>query len=248
MLSNKTGFIGFSAIAVCFALSIPPALLLAETAVEWQASETFDDASWTNRWDVEGNSRTRTAGGTLLIEKKDPKQVNVSTVWFRPELPQDTAIRVRAHVLETASPNAANLNVIFHAREADGSPLRTGRSGDYKEYHRIPNYIVTFTGGFMPGWSRIRRNPGFRLLSDRSEMRSEPGRNYELLILCSGGRIRTFINGTPVHDATDPSPLPGGRLGLRTWNSTIAWDSVDIGRIIPTAPGLQQTINQQDRP
>lgn len=205
--------------------------------VEWLARETFDaDLSG---WFVEGDSDVRAEGGKLWVHRKSPEQLNQATVWFLPELPRDCIVRFRACAVEPAENNAANLNLFLHARELDGSPLKFGRSGAYKEYHQIPNYIVTFTGGIKDGWTRARRDPGFYQLS-HMELRSEVGREYDIAVILHNGRLRYYVDGKRFHDVQDPEPLPGGRFGIRTWSTDGWWDDVRFGRLLdaeePTQP------------
>jgi len=200
--------------------------------VEWLARETFDRQDWVSRWRPEGDSEVTVRDGRLCVRNLDPAEPNVATIWYRPPLPANVLVRFRAEAVPPADRNAANLNVFLHAREKDGSPLRFGRSGDYKAYHEIPNYIVTFVGGHRPGWSRARRNPGFRLLHE-ADVRSEVGREYRIAVAMKDGRLRYYVDGQRLHDVTDADPLPGGRLALRTWSTNAWWDDVEIGRILP---------------
>jgi len=202
--------------------------------VEWLARETFDRADWPSRWFVEGDSEVAARDGKLWVRKLDPKSRNVATIWYRPELPADAIVRFRAKAVEPAEENAANLNLFLHARERDGSPVRFGRSGQYKEYHAIPNYIVTLVGGCRPGWSRARRDPGFRLLHE-ADVRSEVGREYRIAVAIQGGRLRYYLDGKRLHDVADPEPLPGGRFAIRTWSTNAWWADIEFGRILPSA-------------
>jgi hypothetical protein len=197
--------------------------------VEWLAHERFDD--WPYRWFAEGNSEAKVIDGKLWIRNLDPERANVATIWFRPELPADVIVRFRTKAVPPAEQNAANLNLFLHARELDGTSLRFGRSGQYSEYHGIPNYIVTFVGGYRPGWSRARRDPGFNLL-DEADVRSEIGREYAIAVTVQEGRLRYYLDGQKVHDVQDPEPLPGGKFGIRTWSTNGWWDDVEIGRLI----------------
>jgi len=199
-------------------------------AVEWLARETFDRDDWPSRWIVEGNSEVKVADGKLCIRGLKPTMRNVATIWYRPELPANVIVRFRAQAVPPAEKNAANINLFLHAREADGAPLRFGRNGDYKEYHAIPNYIFTLTGGCRPGWSRARRDPGFNLLH-HADVRSEVGKAYRVVVTVQDGRLRYYLDGVKVHDVRDPEPLSGGRFGIRTWSTNGWWDDVEIGRI-----------------
>ena len=201
--------------------------------IETIAHEKFDDATWKERWAVEGNAVVSVADGKLFIRRKDVagSQVSVATVWYRADLPANALVTFRARAIEPADQNAANFNIILHAREADGSELRFGRSGKYDEYHKIPNYIVTFVGGAGAGWSRVRRDPGFEMLHE-VDIRSEIGREYEIVATIVDGRIRWYLDGKKIHDVRDPSPLAGGKFAIRTWSTDGWWDDVTIARIV----------------
>jgi hypothetical protein len=203
--------------------------------VEWLARESFDRDDWPARWFAEGDSEVSVRDGKLWIRGTVPEAKNVATVWYRPELPQNVLVRFRAKPVEREWDNAANLNLFLHARENDGSPVRFGRSGNYPEYHEFPNYIVTFVGGVRPGWSRARRDPGFQLLHEE-DVRAEIGAEYKIMVTVVEGRLRYYLNDKRIHDVQDPEPLPGGRFGIRTWNTDGWWDQVEFGKVLITQP------------
>nr|WP_246456490.1 DUF6250 domain-containing protein [Ruficoccus amylovorans] len=152
------------------------------------------------------------------------------TVWYDQDLPDDVIVIVDA--VTAPGNHACNLNFFLHASEAGGAPLRYTRSGAYREYHQIPNYLFTFTGGFMSGWSRARRNPGFTLIESDEKVRAEPGEHYEITLVCHQGELSFYIGDTLIHRYRDPNPLPGGRFGLRTWFSDVDYDRIRIGHIL----------------
>lgn len=181
------------------------------------------------RWVVEGNSEVQANAGRVIVRKL-PDVATTATLWYQRELPENVFIKYTTKPIPPEDENACNLNAFIHARESDGGHLKFTRSGVYKEYHQIPNYIMTFVGGVMPGWSRLRRDPGFHLVSE-SEIRSEVGKEYEIIITVLDGRIRCYINGEKIHDFTDPEPLPGGWFGIRTWSTNAWWKDVQFGEI-----------------
>jgi hypothetical protein len=184
------------------------------------ARESFSNASWRERWLVEGDGEFSLRDGRLHVATSQ------ATIWWRTPLPDDVAVTMTAAVDPPAQENAANLNLFFHARELDGSPYRFGRSPAYDEYQRIPNYIATLTGGFQDGWSRLRRDPGFELLSEDHRARSDVGRTYRIRVMIAAGRIRYWLDGKLIHDVRDPKPLPGGHFALRTWRSRVWWSDI----------------------
>jgi hypothetical protein len=197
--------------------------------VQWLSHERFD-GGWSARWAVEGDAEVKVECGKLWVQGLTPGKPN-ATVWYRPDLPKDLIVRFKAKVLPPAENNAANVNVFLNARELDGGPVKFGRSGVYTEYHSIPNYIVTLTGGVKPGWSRVRRDPGFKMLHE-ADVRSEVGKEYHIVVTVQDGRLRYYLNGRKYHDVVDPDPLPGGKFALRTWSTHAWWDDVEFGGLV----------------
>jgi hypothetical protein len=204
--------------------------------VWWEAVvksvDDFTDVNWSERWTLEGNAAVEVRDCALWVATSSDKTVEqAATLWWHEAVPADVLIEVTAEIVGPAEDNAANVNLFFHAREDDGRPYQFGRSGRYADYHQIPNYIATLTGGFQEGWARLRKNPGFTLLSEDPSERSEVGETYRLRALLAGGVIRYWINDRLVHDVTDPQALPGGHFALRTWRSRVRWSQVRISAL-----------------
>jgi|GEM_PF-1004096 Domain of Unknown Function (DUF1080). len=217
-------------------------LLAAPSSVEvdgetWQAveliHETFADETWRERWVVEGDPEAVAREGRIhVVTPREPSASDAATLWWREPLPANVLIEFTAgSTFPADETNAANLNLFVHARELDGGAYRFGRSGSYGEYHKIPNYIFTLTGGFQEGWARARRNPGFHLVSEDRTWRSEVGQSYRFRVLIAGGRLRCWIDGKQVHDFRDPDPLPDGHFALRTWRSRVWWSDVRVAAL-----------------
>lgn len=229
-------------VSACMLTSISSSALFATTdtvivsedqyEVEWIEREDFSRPDWESRWVVEGNSDVTVRDGKLWIRRSDTAPTtSVATVWYRQPLPADILVRFRAQVLPPAEENYANLNLFLHARELDGSPVKFGRSGAYKEYHMIPNYIATFVGGAAKeGWSRIRRDPGFNIISE-ADVRSKVEQEYSITATFVDDTFRYYLDGRKIHEVTDPDPLPGGSFALRTFSTDGWWDEVHIGRV-----------------
>lgn len=199
-------------------------------SVEWLRKDDFSDASWVNRWWVENQSSALWAnpgsGLEVRFDPKGPKKGGGTNLWLRADAPDRLAARI---IVSTGSSkdNHCNLNLLLRGRAGSQRGLVFGsRSGAYKELQVQPNYIITIT----PEWSRLRRDPGFTMVSE-STAHSEVGKDYELLYLVDQGRIRAWMNGQPLHDWTDKKPLPNGKFGFRTWKSDLTIHSIEIGRI-----------------
>jgi hypothetical protein len=192
-------------------------------------------------WRAEGSGEVAFNDHELLIDTI-PKRVH--TVWLSRAFTGD--VYVVFEVLVLPPRGESNVNVFLHARLTDGGDVLTANlSGDYEEYHRrCAMYIFTLTG-YDPdgrrdaagnlvtvGWSRVRKAPGFRLLSENRQMKSEVGVPYRVEIARRGARLIHAVNGTIVHDAVDSDPLPGGNLALRTFNTRLVCRALRVARIV----------------
>jgi hypothetical protein len=141
-----------------------------------------------------------------------------ATLWLKREFPANLIIEFAG---ECVAPSAGNnLNLFFCAASGDGRPLDSvPRTGEYAEYHQFPNYIFTLTAGH----TRIRRDPGFELLSELM-LGAVADHRYLVQIGKVGGRIAALIDGRLIHEVNDPTPLGAGWVGLRTWNSKVVYD------------------------
>ena len=242
-------------LSACFLLCLAlPALAGEEVKIDghrWDArplaQDDFSNDDWKSRWSLEGNATVTTRSGALEVVTAASKEVEqAATLWWNEALPQNVMVEFQAEVLPPVEDNAANVNLFLHARESDGRPYQAGRSGRYGDYHKLPNYIATLTGGFQEGWARLRRNPGFNLVSEDKGLRSEVGGQYRIRLLAANGRLLYWVNDRLVHDVTDPEPLPGGHFALRTWRSRIAFSKVrfySLHRI----PNASEPVRVKDR-
>lgn len=150
-----------------------------------------------------------------------------ATIWWRKDLPPDSLIEYKASVVPPGG-EGNNVNTFFYATGPEGEDiLAERRTGRYKEYHVIPNYLVTQTATY----SRLRRNPGFELLSETKEFFSVPGETYHVQLLKVGGDVRAVFNDRLAHQWTDPSPLTRGRLALRAWHGQSEYHWVRVWAI-----------------
>lgn len=149
------------------------------------------------------------------------------TAWCPHEMNGNLLITFQAYVL--APEDANNINLLFMATGAEGEDvMRLDLSGAYKEYHQLSNYIMTFTSGY----TRLRRNPGFNLVSENTAVKALAETEYEIAILLSENQIRCFINNIPVHAYSDEARHMRGRAALRTWHTRLWWDNFKVYRIL----------------
>jgi hypothetical protein len=176
------------------------------------------------RWRFDGRGRAWAEEGRLQM---DAGRFEV-TAWFTEEMEGDIAVTWEAQVVSAGG--ARNINLFFFARAADGGDvLSVPLTGQYSEYHRLPNYIWTLTSTH----TRLRRNPGFRLLSEDTAVVVESNHTYQLALTAEQGRIRCYLDGRLIHDATDAAPHRKGKLAFRTFQTRLWWDNLRIYRIGP---------------
>jgi len=176
-------------------------------------------------WVLEGKPAVRAKHGKLHVDASGEGPGRYATLWLNKELPSNVLIEYHARCPRQQT-TAANLNQFLMACEADGADiLSIQHSGDYKDYHSLPLYIITLTYK----WSRLRKCPGFECVSERMDVRSGNEVRYRIRILKTGDRIRYFINDAKVHDWTDTAgSYTSGKFGLRTWSTVVEYDNFRV--------------------
>ena len=223
-----------------------PVLALAQ---RYEIREDFS-ASMANWW-VEGGERVWVEDGRLHMKADNPKVPGgaVATAWLRTPVTGDFRLEVDAQVV-SSSLDVNNINLFFCYSDPAGKPLeatRESRGGaEYNLYHSLNGYIVTFLndaaaeGGLYPDGStkarcRIRRNPGFHLLSETFDGRCRQGTTYRVGIEKRGGNIDLSIDGRSALRAVDPEPLREGLIGLRTYRTYLWWDNLRVTSLAAAA-------------
>jgi len=178
-------------------------------------------------WEAEGRGKVWVEEGRLQM---DASQVEM-TAWCPFETEGDMLITYTAYVLSPADAN--NINMFFMATAPEGDDvLELDLTGAYKEHHQQHNYIMTFTSGY----TRLRRNPGFNLVSENQNVKALAEIEYRVAILLNENAIRCFINDIPVHSYTDESRYDQGRVAFRSWHTRLWWDDLKIYRVSAATP------------
>jgi hypothetical protein len=159
----------------------------------------------------------------------------VATAWCRRPLPSDFELDVDAQVV-SASANDNNINLFFCFADPAGRSLEETkeqrRHAEYRLYHTLNGYIVTFLNEGGVARARLRREPGFQLLAETRSGKCRAGVTYHLHVRKHGGEITFTVDGRELLRAVDPAPWRGGHLGLRTYRTRLWWDNVRV-RAIP---------------
>lgn len=173
---------------------------------------------------LEGHGIYEIGGGRLVLD--DSVAQSGLTLWLKREFRAPLRIRYEAEVLEPELANNANL--FFMARTLQDEAVWTERrSGAYPEYHdRCRMYILTMTGDMaghqaLTGWTRLRKNPGFELLSEDETVKTEVGKRYRIEIRTDGQRIECRMDDRVIHHVPDPASYAAGAIGFRTWKTRL---------------------------
>ena len=203
----------------------------------------FEDFSQgMDNWWVEGGERVWVEDGRIHV-KADPPQKGpgyVATVWCKTPTPANVKVELDAHVIESAI-DVNNINFFLCYSDPSGKALFDTRqsraTGDYKLYHILNGHIFTFLkdvpgkGGKHPDGKhkariRMRRCPGFELMTETYDYHCEKGVTYHVTITKNRGKLTFAVDGKVYLEDTDPNPLLGGLLGLRTYRTYLWWDNI----------------------
>lgn len=175
------------------------------------------------RWRYDGRGRVWVENGRLQMDATGVE----STAWFTKEVQGNLLITYQAHILPPVDAN--NINLIFLASAPNGGDvLKLYFSGRYSEYQDIPDYIWTITNTH----TRLRRDPGFTIVSEDRKTLPEPNKTYQLAVTVWRGLIRCFIDGRLIHSYRDPHPHTKGKLAFRTWHTRLWWDNLSIYQLL----------------
>ena len=212
-----------------------------------------DFAADSGQWLAEGGAEVVVKDGRMFFDARRSKPA-VETLWCRRAFEGDCVIEYTARV--EAGDGNTNLNFFIYGSNPDGSSVLSTtaqRSGAYRQYHKIPNYIVTYLNmddrqkqdidAADPSKLRVRvrfrKDPGFNLIHETwRESAIEKGRDYRFTIVIQGPRTRLYVDGDLVFDHSDSEPLyRRGHHGFRTWATFVSVDEFRVSRICSAAGG-----------
>jgi len=223
-------------------------LQLPDQTLELETLFEDDFAADSGQWLAEGGAEVVVKDGRMFFDARQSKPA-VETVWCKQAFEGDTVIEYTARV-ETGQGNT-NLNFFIYGSNPDGSSVlltTAERTGAYREYHKIPNYIVTYLNmddreaqdidAADPSKLRVRvrfrKDPGFNLIHETWRKPAiEKGRDYRFTIVIQGPRTRLYVDGALVFDHTGSEPLHRrGHHGFRTWATHVSVDEFRVSRIV----------------
>jgi len=193
-------------------------------ALELLYEDNFETLS--SKWVAEGKATVKIENGALSVNALGEGQAQYSTIWLNEELSGDVLVEFTAFC--PPQEGASNINLFFMMREQDGADVLSEKhSGAYKVYHSLPGYIVTLTHK----WSRLRRCPGFNLMSERTDVQAKNEHKYRVQLLKTDGQLRYFLDGAKIHDWTDPNPYEEGKFAFRTWHTHVLFDDFKVWQV-----------------
>ena len=181
---------------------------------------------------LEGDGKCYVKDGKIFLD--DTNTQNGMTLWLKRQFKGDLHICYDAMVVKPLM--ASNLNLFFMARTLQDEPIWSEQhSGDYHEYHeKTKMYIMTMIGKYpgkedvYPGWTRIRKNPGFILFSERFDKIVELEKNYSFEIIKRKNEIECKVNGELIHKIVDNESYIEGAIGFRTWRTHLWLNNLKI--------------------
>lgn len=179
--------------------------------------EDFADA---RRWSAEGVGTHWCEDGKLYMDcvTNGRERVGGMTLWFLPEIQSDIYITYETTVLEPENWN--NLNFFLMGRTLDGRlASEADFNGDYGQYHKEAK---TYIGTLTYRWSRMRKDPGFHVISEDFNTTGEVNQKYFFEITKRGGILEWRINGKLIHHAEDDDPYQSGQFAIRS-AGTFSW-------------------------
>ena len=208
-----------------------------------------DGSSLPADWWVEGGEKTWIEAGRLRVKANpDHQPGHVCTVWHRKPFFGNVRVEFDACVVHSTI-NANNINFFLLYSDPSGESLYESRAsradGGYQLYHNLNGYIFTFLndrdgggGRYEDGATkarfRIRRCPGFRIMTETYGYHCRKGITYHMTIARRGSCLTFAVDGTVYLEGRDDSPWTEGLIGLRTFQTDLWWDNIKVTELPPS--------------
>ena len=217
-----------------------------ETVLLCEDFEGYDEgATPGGDWWVEGGQQVAVEGGRLRV-RANPSEArgsgHVCTVWNKKPLTGNFRFECDTQVLASTI-EANNINFFLLYTDPAGRPLYETRSSrsdaGYAHYHELNGYILTFLNDFRveagthpdggtKARFRMRRCPGFNLLTETYGSDCRQGKAYHVSITRIGELMTFAVDGAVYLEGRDPEPWSSGILGLRTFQTDLWWDNLKV--------------------
>lgn len=227
----------------CAKQEVKPRMALPGYRSELLFQENFDEDL--DQWSFEGKGEVAITEDGRLLVAVDTESEGVA-VWTSQDFSGDFHLEYEVEIPETPGINLA----ILCARGTHGEdilselPPRTGKLSEYtrgqiRNYH-ISYHCYTPDGQHVPG-SRVRKNPGYLLLSSAKHDPCRENRPYFIDVVKIDNRIQFFVDGNLIHDVRDKGGFGptymNGKIGFWIHGSgtifTTIFDKIRVFKLIP---------------
>lgn len=169
------------------------------------------------------------------------QQQHVASVFFNRKFSGNLLISFQA--CSDNQNSKRNFNFFIHTKDNTNENLkitRDNRSGDYREYHQMQNYLITClpseqknNDGTDKFRIRMRKNPGFELMNEIHEYACENFRWYQFSYLIRHKEVAISIDQKPelTFNLSDTTPLTEGYMGFRTFCSWLTYKDFKVYRV-----------------
>ena len=175
-------------------------------------------------WIKDGTAPYWFEGGKMVVDCLPGKTSGMFTLWLNRPLSGDFYIAYDTMCMDPEVWN--NLNFFLLGRTLDGELPTPGRfDSSYGQYHQEAK---TYIGTLTYKWSRMRKDPGFNLISEDQSMVGHVNRKYFFEIIKKGKTIEWRIDGKTAHRVEDPEIYESGLFAFRSADTKFWVDNFQI--------------------
>ncbi len=180
-------------------------------------------------WIKDGTAPYWFEGGKMIVDCLPGKTSSMFTLWLNRPLSGDFTIAYDTMCMEPEVWN--NLNFFLLGRTLQDELPTPGRfDSSYGQYHKEAK---TYIGTLTYKWSRMRKDPGFNLISEDQSMVGHVNRKYFFEIIKKGHTIEWRIDGKTAHRIEDPEVYESGLFALRSADTKFWVDNFQIYQLSP---------------
>lgn len=211
-----------------------------------------------SNWWKEGGQSVKVHDGKLYV-KANPKNFDggknggVCTVWCRKTISGNVQIDFDVYVLDSEI-KANNINLFLFYSTPEEAKLETSahkrKTANYSLYHKFNGYIFTYLNDYQnkaksknltKARFRIRRCPGFKLLSQKFDYHVNKRRKYHVTITRKGKLLSIAVDGKVYLTAHDDNPFETGYWGFRTYRTYLWFSNITVKALAPAKGDLTVT-------
>ena len=185
-------------------------------------------------WLPEGKAEVEKIRGRLSVDARE----GMVTIWCRKEFSGPQLVEYDIRLMPNSIESNINMFLLAGKPDAAGILATTDeRNGDYNQYHRFSNYLITILNGTSSDKReqlriRMRMNPGFELVEERWYEPLVFGKVYHVADLIESPGITVLLDGKMICKAVYKKKLFAGLHGLRIWRTHSIYDNFRVSRLM----------------